>query len=154
MKPTKKCPRCKQILARTDFYELPSRTSSMCRPCANSYSKEWKNRDITAHRKKNMARVLRYRYGIEEKDYEKLWLSQGGRCAICEELSLDGKRLHVDHSHSDNKIRGLLCGNCNRMLGLAMDSIQTLYRAADYLERGTRMPPRPKTAYQLSGKKA
>lgn len=101
-----------------------------------------------------MARVLVYRYGITEKEYEAMWRRRGGKCDICASISLDGKRLHVDHCHENNTIRGLLCGNCNRAIGLMKDSIHLLNSATDYLERSGRLPPRPKTQYQLMGKRA
>lgn len=62
---------------------------------------------------------------------------QGGKCAICGS-SDPGKRgtsrLCVDHCHATGKVRGLLCGWCNKMLGLARDNIETLENAIKYLE--------------------
>ena len=43
--------------------------------------------------------------------------AQDGRCAICMNKSVT-IRLAVDHSHSNNRVRGLLCRRCNRALGL------------------------------------
>jgi hypothetical protein len=65
---------------------------------------------------------------------------QGGLCAICGEQE---RRVHpgtgetqmlcVDHSHATNQIRGLLCADCNFMLGNAKDNISTLSKAIQYL---------------------
>lgn len=44
-------------------------------------------------------------------------------------------KLVVDHCHDTGKIRGLLCHNCNRALGLLKDSVHTLESAIDYLEK-------------------
>lgn len=33
-----------------------------------------------------------------------------------------------------NKVRGLLCGNCNRAIGLLKDDIKSLERAIEYLK--------------------
>lgn len=44
-------------------------------------------------------------------------------------------RPHVDHDHNSGKVRELLCGDCNRMLGCSHDDPTTLRRAAEYLER-------------------
>lgn len=45
-------------------------------------------------------------------------------------------RLSVDHDHQTGKIRGLLCNNCNRAIGLLKDSSDILYKAAKYIEKG------------------
>jgi hypothetical protein len=43
------------------------------------------------------------------------------------------EKAHVDHCHASGVVRGLLCGQCNILLGAAKDSIETLFAAADYL---------------------
>lgn len=52
-----------------------------------------------------------------------------GPCEICDLV----KRLDLDHCHSSGHIRGWLCGNCNRSLGVFMDSPEILQRAIAYL---------------------
>lgn len=54
-------------------------------------------------------------------------------CEICAKAAI--KRLQLDHDHATGKFRGWLCGNCNRILGLAYDTVNTLLQAAAYLER-------------------
>lgn len=56
---------------------------------------------------------------------------QGGLCAICREA----KPLQRDHDHTTGFIRGLLCRECNIILGIAKDSPDLLRRAVAYLER-------------------
>lgn len=60
-------------------------------------------------------------------------VSQDGRCKICGGILL-GSNAHVDHCHVTGKIRGILCGPCNRGLGLFRDSVTALRQAAIYLE--------------------
>lgn len=73
-------------------------------------------------------------------DYEALAKRQGGKvCAICglDEFEMRYKskrRLHMDHDHKTGKWRGLLCGNCNTMLGHAKDNPTTLLKAIQYLK--------------------
>lgn len=58
-------------------------------------------------------------------------------CETCAEtLTFRGvvRRLAVDHCHQSGKIRGLLCADCNRALGMFKDNAQALRRAADYIE--------------------
>lgn len=47
----------------------------------------------------------------------------------------DIKPLAVDHDHEISQIRGLLCNDCNRLLGAAKDDIETLEAAIDYLKK-------------------
>jgi hypothetical protein len=74
---------------------------------------------------------LKRRYGIDATQAEWLLLRQGGLCAVCREA--DPK--HVDHDHATSALRGLTCFNCNRGLGYFGDDLETMYKAADYLER-------------------
>ena len=77
----------------------------------------------------------RRRYGLTPRDYDRLLAAQGNRCEICGTPVEPGKRLHVDHDHETGKVRGLLCGNCNRGLGLYKDSPVYLANAITYLEK-------------------
>ncbi len=42
--------------------------------------------------------------------------------------------MSVDHDHATGKNRGLLCTNCNKVLGHAKDDVTILRRAIAYLE--------------------
>ena len=74
------------------------------------------------------------------EDYGALLEAQGYGCAICGTDEPGGKwntHFAVDHNHKSGKIRGLLCGHCNVMLGNAKDNPAVLMAAARYLtERG------------------
>lgn len=78
-------------------------------------------------------------YNITLDDYRGLLVTQGHKCAICggEGFIMNKDRhklkLVVDHCHDTGRVRGLLCHNCNRALGLLKDSIATMNRAIDYL---------------------
>jgi hypothetical protein len=75
---------------------------------------------------------LRATYGIDLLSYTRIVEMQCGRCLLCERLT---SVLHVDHDHETNEIRGLLCGSCNRGLGLFGESIIALKNAIAYLEQ-------------------
>jgi hypothetical protein len=72
------------------------------------------------------------------EDYDVLVALQGGLCAICRRKpkryrKKRNHRLEVDHCHSTNKVRGLLCGKCNPMLGQCNDDPDRLLAAIAYL---------------------
>lgn len=54
-------------------------------------------------------------------------------CQVCGGTSIDGRSLHVDHCHDTNKIRGVLCSECNKTLGLVKDDATRLQKLAEYL---------------------
>jgi len=86
------------------------------------------------------SRLLKHEYGITLLEYEALLAKQNGVCAICQqpEKTLDRKqnklrRLAVDHCHTTDKIRGLLCFECNTGIGKFGDNPQLIERAAEYV---------------------
>ena len=89
----------------------------------------WSNPD------KAKARMLR-QYNITLERFNELLKNQGNACAICGRNSTD-KRVfpHVDHCHETNAVRGLLCTNCNFLIGHAGDDPAILRKAASYLSK-------------------
>lgn len=79
--------------------------------------------------------ALKKKYGITVDAWDELLMAQAGRCAVCLEPMLDP---HVDHDHSDGRIRGLLCSPCNTGLGQFGDDPDRLRRAAHYLTTASR----------------
>jgi hypothetical protein len=73
-------------------------------------------------------------------EWEDLYTAQDGLCAICgrSEQEVGGGRLHVDHDHADGTVRGLLCVDCNHLIGKARDDERTLLAAVAYLRRHAR----------------
>jgi len=59
---------------------------------------------------------------------------QKGVCKICEKKAPPGKVLCIDHCHLFNKVRALLCNNCNSGLGHFHDDPDLLRAAADLLD--------------------
>ena len=85
---------------------------------------------------------LRSRYNLSYEQYRKLFRAQKGKCAICKQPQTEVfgktgevKQLCVDHCHKTNRVRGLLCGHCNRALGKMKDSKELLQAAIDYLNK-------------------
>ncbi len=147
------CCDCKEWQKADQYSWQKSRTApgrtyrgSVCKKCRARRCREWgkKNKD----RAKN-TRLLRM-HGITKADYDAMLADQGGVCAICglpEAKNRDPrtnsfKSLCVDHDHRTGNVRGLLCSNCNRVIGMMEENQESLRNAADYLERfsGTTYP--------------
>lgn len=92
--------------------------------------------------RRNRDRHLSKKYGIVSDEFDLLVQAQLNLCAIC--LRYFGKQLHVDHDHSSGRIRGLLCGKCNKAIGLLDDQPRSAQAAAKYLRRsGNRISSAP-----------
>lgn len=80
---------------------------------------------------RNRASHLQRKYGLSPDDVEFLVVAQGGKCRICG--AAEGKKLHVDHHHDSGLVRGLLCGKCNKAIGLLNEDPQLFEAATSYL---------------------
>lgn len=84
---------------------------------------------------------MKYRYGVTEAQYLRMFTAQDGRCKLCgrrEEARVEGGKIHslvIDHDHRTGKVRGLLCRWCNAGLGLFDDDPKRMRKAAAYLTR-------------------
>lgn len=111
-----------------------------CKLCSKARRAEGKNTwPKTENGKRSVKNSgLKTRYGITQETHDAMLMKQNGGCACCGVL-LDSscKELipHVDHVHDETKrVRGLLCGPCNRGLGQFKDSVEILEKATKYLK--------------------
>ena len=107
----------------------------------NAYKQEWQRLNPEKRFMSNRRWWLKKRYGIVSfEQYDKMLADQAGLCAICGRpettvhQSGTPMSLHVDHCHVSGKIRKLLCGKCNKALGLFADDPTLIRQAAAYLE--------------------
>jgi hypothetical protein len=82
---------------------------------------------------------LKKAYGITLGEYNQLVVSQDGCCAVCKVTFTDravfgADRPVVDHCHVSNKVRGILCSNCNVGIGLLKEDRNVLANAIEYLK--------------------
>ena len=111
--------------------------TQVCARCARQLPKTvFRERRLYCDRCYNLAK----RYRVTYQEIKALWEKQGCVCALCEmPLELDhtirnqADAVHVDHCHTTNDIRGLLCRHCNLLLGHAKDRIVVLQAAIRYL---------------------
>jgi len=68
-------------------------------------------------------------YSISPEKYDELIIKQNGKCAICDER----KKLDVDHDHLSGQIRGLLCRNCNALVGMIEKNNEILIKVQKYI---------------------
>ena len=110
--------KCKKCNSETDDYRVKRR---VCRSC-----------------EREAARANTYKYirGITHEERDEMLEKQGGKCAACGAFeSGSTKGWHVDHRHSDGKIRAVLCATCNIALGQVNDSVERLENLIEYLRR-------------------
>jgi len=115
----KRCGICRVVKPLGDFH-LDKRggkgRAHRCKPCAKVYGRD---------------RHIQLTYGLTAAEYDNL---AAGGCHICGLECGSGNKLAVDHDHATGKIRGALCGKCNRGIGLLGDDPFLLRCALAYLE--------------------
>lgn len=95
------------------------------------YERNYRVRNPTIKR----AQHLRFYYGLELADYNRMRAEQDERCATCRTPFRPGRYgLHVDHDHVTGQVRALLCGHCNGALGWAREDPFLLRTLAAYLD--------------------
>ena len=78
---------------------------------------------------------LKHKYNLTIEEYDLMLADQNGECAICytTDPGGSGSRFAVDHDHQTGRVRGLLCSNCNRGIGLLQDDAVVLSNALSYI---------------------
>lgn len=141
------CPDCKQNRPVKDFHSNKSRKngySCYCRECTSIRNRQ--RRSLPESPARQREAFIKWKYGISQKEYLEILENQGYKCAICgvdhQETKRPGNLKHsgesfglcIDHCHTTGKVRGLLCNQCNRALGLFQDSSYILQKAKEYLD--------------------
>lgn len=136
----KTCTACNTEKPIDDFFRdkrRPGGRMARCKSCKTTAHREYV-RSTGYNRKrywkdpaKERERHLVKKYGITASDYDVMFASQNGKCAVCGKSQ--DRAFDVDHCHSSGAVRGLLCTSCNRMIGHAGDDPARLLSAAAYL---------------------
>ena len=124
-----------------DGCDAPVKCKGMCMSHYNKHRWQTGVRAPSVNPKSRRAAHLRHRYGIDLPDYERILAEQGGVCAVCKQPpSKHNTRAHwngklcVDHCHDSEKVRGLLCNDCNLAVGYGKTEA-VLLAAAEYVRR-------------------
>jgi hypothetical protein len=118
MKTCSRCGETKELDSFSKRSDRPSGVQSKCKDCEREVRiKYYKPHHDTRRKLK-----------ISDKIYEELMSNTN--CQIC---NVELTKKCIDHCHSTNKVRGVLCNNCNTALGLVGDNIDTLHKMIAYL---------------------
>lgn len=159
MNDTKACSQCKEIKPLDQFNRNANKKSqskgvrSDCKVCQSAYNAAYRARKTKEERAEYRANYLKTatgqlswlqtkarRLGMDESEVQKVvahFKDHDGLCDICgksPEHSSYGV-LCIDHCHDSNVFRGLLCSQCNSLLGYSYDNVDTLQSAIEYLQR-------------------
>jgi Autographiviridae endonuclease VII len=126
------CYPCQAFKKITEFQARSGRTNQFnpkCKQCAKVPSE--------IKRRQNLKRN---HHGFTSEEYDTLFAEQGGVCAVCkqpEQRILRGKPapLSIDHCHTSQKIRALLCGDCNTSFGLLKEDPERIQALLAYAKQ-------------------
>ena len=122
----KLCTSCNQSLSENCFHKRTYASGKIglqpkCKTCQhNVRAKYYKPHEY-----------MRRKFNLSEAEYQNLIKSN--ECQVCGRDITEKKC--IDHCHTTEKIRGVLCNNCNTALGLVGDNVQILSKLIQYLEQ-------------------
>ena len=146
----KKCKMCKESKSLDFFAKLKHAIDSYCTPCRTIHMRKWRKKNKERYmfqykewykkakkrkgfKKRQRNNQLKNAFGITLDEYNTMLETQNGACDICKKPS--SRALAVDHCHETDKIRGLLCSNCNIAIGMLQENIERFHSAIDYIKK-------------------
>ena len=101
-----------------------------------SNAKRYATLDKTELAHNQRERRYKHRYGITIAEYNTRLAEQNNKCAICCEVEYtEEARLYVDHDHSTNVVRALLCPRCNTAMGIIDKGEAFMKKCVAYAEK-------------------
>lgn len=135
------CSTCKETKDSTLFPKATKKPRGFaweCKSCKNIRRAEKKqNTPPEEWAELNKRYYLKSAYGITLEEYNEKLKAQNHKCEICntDEVDVLKQTLYVDHCHTTEQVRGLLCHPCNVSLGLLKEDIDVLENAINYLRK-------------------
>lgn len=125
MKQFKRCSRCKLDIPLAEFGSNRANEDGKhhyCKPCAADINNAWKraNKEKVAATNKRLKKGKAYhvrKFGLTPEQYDDMVAAQMNLCFICGREEPNDRRLCVDHCHTCDANRALLCTKCNTTLG-------------------------------------
>lgn len=96
----------------------------------NRKRREWRSKP--ENKLKYKIFLLKNKYGLSYEEYQRKIYIQKGNCPICNLPLINGV---VDHNHITNKVRDILCTNCNLQLGLIEKKPYLVNSMIEYLKK-------------------
>lgn len=95
------------------------------------YSRKQYLKTIDSFRRRNLKNC----FGITVEEYKAILDKQDNKCALCDKdfEGLASRLIHLDHCHTTNRIRGILCMKCNVALGMLGDNEESFIKVLAYL---------------------
>ncbi len=148
----KKCSSCLEQLPLQNFHKKQCgkyNVSARCKTCVKKWQKEYYNNKNKSERLRRQSSDeyqlyirsyrLQKKYGITIDQYHEMSKKQNDKCAICGSdnpiYSPSSKYFSVDHNHITGKIRELLCGRCNLVIGQVYEDKTILRAMIDYIDK-------------------
>ena len=129
------CLECKRVQIKAYADREPERARTRAREYARTQRIRHPERTSETQRRVN----LKSKYGLSVDEFSKMVEKQGFKCAICFGVFETGQRKMlrpcVDHDHATGVVRQILCGKCNRGIGLLLDSEEIIESALSYIRR-------------------
>ena len=141
------CKKCGVEKTADEFYKekrVKDGLQARCKDCCKADAKAIFDANPEPYRERaraippdaqRWAKILR-KYGLTKEEYYAILDRQGGHCALCPATTSGHNMtddLLVDHCHETNTVRGLLCQDCNLLLGCVKDKRKRLIAAMFYL---------------------
>lgn len=93
------------------------RQADYCRRCYDRHRK-WKDRGMI---------------DMTTKRYYEMLKSQDGKCLFCDRQPREDRFFDTDHDHKTGRVRGLLCNEHNRAVGVVEKNIDLLPKFLEYI---------------------
>jgi hypothetical protein len=134
-----------QVEQTSDPSMYPQRSfkDKSCRSCGKTFSPKAPSHHYCSQECADdglTTAYLKRTYGITSTDYKTMLEAQDHKCGVCGSEGFTMKKEHkvklvVDHDHETGEVRGLLCHNCNRALGLFHDDPEALMKAIKWVTK-------------------
>jgi hypothetical protein len=138
------CTKCKSWLPFRVFPTARNKKDGLhycCKECKNTKARE------TTTTKQIRAQNMRRLHDVSLKEYDRMFVEQGGVCYVCKQPETAKSRtgivrpLAIDHDHETGEIRSLLCHVCNVALGFIEKDPERTRMLIEYKEEmGKREP--------------
>lgn len=134
------CPLCEQ---NPRHISKSGKLAAYCKICLYRADRKWKHEHREQWSFLQWKARLKRLFGLSPETFEIMWAKQKGLCGICSNqlikpLSTSGQEPNkacIDHNHTTNAVRELLCNPCNTSIGAMHENPELLRLAANYLEK-------------------